>query len=609
MAKGTLVIGIATLLSFAGLTLMSTPALAFTPGNSTTAPFNECPAVGDDTSCGLLFVINPDGSVSVLVDGSQGPYDGIEDTLIGVLNQSSQTIPSLTLTSTNGAFGFDGDGICNFGAPGCPYSTTNTGYEGPDNTFTVTDANHGTVNFINSGLTPGASTYFSLEGTVTPQSLEFPLAAQATTINAVEGQTFTAEVATFTDPDASDPNDSAANDTAKIDWGDGSGTTVGSITSTGNGHYTVSGTHTYADEGAYTVNVSISDPDDPGGPAMASSSATVADAALAGANGAAISGTEGQAISNATVATFTDANPGATTADFTSGGGSVTVDWGDSTTSAGTVTQTGPGAFAVSGSHTYVDEGSYTIKVSVVDDGGSTTSASDTAAVADAALAATGVPAFVSTNPVSQTLATFTDANPLATTADFTSGGGSVTINWGDSTTSAGTLTQTGPGAFSVSGSHTYAALGPYTITINIVDDGGSTATATTHVIVFAYASDGSFVIGQGNGVGSSVTFWSAQWNKDNTVSGGTNAFKGFENSTAMPQCPGTWTSDPGNSASPPATIPTYMAVIVSSKVSKSGSAISGDIQEVVIVATNAGYGPDPGHAGTGTVVAVLCGG
>jgi hypothetical protein len=49
------------------------------------------------------------------------------------------------------------------------------------------------------------------------------------------------------------------------------------------------------------------------------------------------------------------------------------------------------------------------------------------------------------------------------------------------------------------------------------------------------------------------------------------------------------------------------MAVIVSSKVSKSGSAISGNTPHVVVVKTNSGYAPDPGHAGTGTVVASIC--
>jgi hypothetical protein len=212
---------------------------------------------------------------------------------------------------------------------------------------------------------------------------------------------------------------------------------------------------------------------------------------------------------------------------------------------------------------------------------------------------------------VSGTLATFTDANPGATTADFTSGGGSTTINWGDGNTSAGTVTQTGPGQFSVSGSHTYSTLGPYTITISITDDGGSTATATTSVVVFAFAQGGSFVIGAGNSaVGTAVTFWDAQWAKDNTLSGGSapNSFKGFEDGANPPNCGTGWTTDPGNSTPPPSgSLPSYMGVIVSSSISKSGPTISGDTPHIVIVTTNPGYQPDPGHAGTGTVVAQVC--
>jgi hypothetical protein len=49
------------------------------------------------------------------------------------------------------------------------------------------------------------------------------------------------------------------------------------------------------------------------------------------------------------------------------------------------------------------------------------------------------------------------------------------------------------------------------------------------------------------------------------------------------------------------------MGVIVTSSDSKSGSSISGDIQHIVVVKTNAGYVPNPGHAGTGKVIAQVC--
>ncbi len=57
--------------------LLAGPAAAGIGGTSVTPPFNECPAVGSDTSCGVLFIIQPDGSVTVLTDPSQGPFDTV----------------------------------------------------------------------------------------------------------------------------------------------------------------------------------------------------------------------------------------------------------------------------------------------------------------------------------------------------------------------------------------------------------------------------------------------------------------------------------------------------------------------------------------------------
>jgi hypothetical protein len=49
------------------------------------------------------------------------------------------------------------------------------------------------------------------------------------------------------------------------------------------------------------------------------------------------------------------------------------------------------------------------------------------------------------------------------------------------------------------------------------------------------------------------------------------------------------------------------MAVMVSSSITKSGSTIAGNTRQMVIVKTDPGYASNPGHAGTGTVVAVIC--
>src|ERR1051325_1177216 len=76
-------------------------------------PFRQCPAVGVDTGCAILLVITDNG-ITVATDPSQGPFDQIEDTLIGVQNNSSQTITSLPLSATIPIFAFDGDGLCTY---------------------------------------------------------------------------------------------------------------------------------------------------------------------------------------------------------------------------------------------------------------------------------------------------------------------------------------------------------------------------------------------------------------------------------------------------------------------------------------------------------------
>ncbi len=119
----------------------------------------------------------------------------------------------------------------------------------------------------------------------------------------------------------------------------------------------------------------------------------------------------------------------------------------------------------------------------------------------------------------------------------------------------------------------------------------------------------GLFVIGDLDAVvGNHVTFWGAQWWKLNHLSGGTApaSFKGFAN-CANPPCGGTWISDPGNSSHPPDTVPADITVIVSSLITQSGPIESGDIPMMVTIHTDPGYGPDPGHEGTGTVTAVVC--
>jgi hypothetical protein len=139
------------------------------------------------------------------------------------------------------------------------------------------------------------------------------------------------------------------------------------------------------------------------------------------------------------------------------------------------------------------------------------------------------------------------------------------------------------------------------------------TAVAALALASSALAS-GSFVIGDENAaVGESVTFWGAKWSKLNALSKGSApaSFKGFADSAGSPPaCGEEWTTRPGNSSVPPAApLPELIDVIVASEITKAGPVISGNTQEVVLVETNPGYESNPGHAGTGTVVGVVCGG
>ncbi|MFI5127204.1 MAG: PEP-CTERM sorting domain-containing protein [Candidatus Acidiferrales bacterium] len=136
-----------------------------------------CPAVGSATDCGAqINVTAQSGGVATAFTatslGNGNPYDGVEDTLIGLTNNSGATINSITLTATDNTFGglgfLDGDGPCAFNSALC---NGPTGYEGPNITFSgpcagtlTTPCDTVTVNFT-GGLANGSSAWFALEGT------------------------------------------------------------------------------------------------------------------------------------------------------------------------------------------------------------------------------------------------------------------------------------------------------------------------------------------------------------------------------------------------------------------------------------------------------------
>lgn len=121
----------------------------------------QCPAVGNDTGCGILITITNQGA-TVSMTG-QGPYDGVDDTLVGVVNNSRLPVSSLQLQSSLDIFGFDGDGIDSYGVTG--NGSDSTGYGGPNAYFTniSADQTSGTVNFITPIAANGGTGFFSLE--------------------------------------------------------------------------------------------------------------------------------------------------------------------------------------------------------------------------------------------------------------------------------------------------------------------------------------------------------------------------------------------------------------------------------------------------------------
>lgn len=131
--------------------------------------------VGSATGCGAVInVTGASGGVatafSVTNTGNGNPYDNVEDTLVGLDNNTGATLNSITLTATDNTFGglanFDGDGPCAYNTSDC-FGTT--GYEGPNMTFSNIVCNNAgcdsvTVNFT-GGLAAGQSAWFALEGT------------------------------------------------------------------------------------------------------------------------------------------------------------------------------------------------------------------------------------------------------------------------------------------------------------------------------------------------------------------------------------------------------------------------------------------------------------
>lgn len=154
---------------FATLPVLADPCPAAN-GIFTSAAYMAGNAAGN--GCNVLITFNANGSVTTVIENAN-PYDGVEDTLVGVVNNTGGAISSFVLTGTaaNALFGFDGDGACAGGggqyesAANCKGATDPNGYGGPGVTFTGINAalTSGTVDFAGGIGAHGGTSWFSLE--------------------------------------------------------------------------------------------------------------------------------------------------------------------------------------------------------------------------------------------------------------------------------------------------------------------------------------------------------------------------------------------------------------------------------------------------------------
>jgi hypothetical protein len=191
------------------------------------------------------------------------------------------------------------------------------------------------------------------------------------------------------------------------------------------------------------------------------------------------------------------------------------------------------------------------------------------------------------------------DGNQIASTSfsfSGSSGGNTVTIN-----VPAGTHTVTAHADWNTNGK---------TGSDDVVKQVSCSSPPPPPTCVGTYAV-GDLTAG-GPTLGASVYFWGSQWWKRNSLSGGRApaAFKGYVTCAPGPldstACGKTWTADPGNSGHPPGASSGTLRIVVTSRVTKKGPNISGNIVHVVDVSTG-GAGTNPGHTGTGNISNVVC--
>jgi len=321
-----------------------------------------------------------------------------------------------------------------------------------------------TVNSLYDATTASAATTATVSAAST---ISLDVWSMVTSGNVMTGQL---SVATFTD---SDPGSAPGIYTATIDWGDGT-QSVGNVLAGGVGSvgdWRVQGAHLFAAAGHYTTWVTVSSIY--GEWVTAGGDTTVQAFQSIAAVGTPVTGTQGTAATG-TLATFTGSDPLAGAADY-----AATIDWGDGSTSSGTIVAGALGGWEVRGAHAYATPGSKAVSVTITGGGGAIASVNTTATIANPAMHGSGVNmSGLRAHTWTDRVAHFSDGNPVASAGDY-----AVTIDWGDGQSSAGTVAANSDGGWDVTGTHAYAVPGTFAVATTITDGDGGTVTTTSTAV------------------------------------------------------------------------------------------------------------------------------
>ncbi len=217
--------------------------------------------------------------------------------------------------------------------------------------------------------------------------------------------------------------------------------------------------HAWADDGVYVVSVTVTDDD--GGADTASATITVNNVAPSIDSFTVPSGNEGDVLTLASSAS----DPGADTLTFA-------WDFGDSNTATG-----------ANPTHTWIDDGVYTVTLTVTDDDGASVSQTGTATIANVAPSITSLVGPATGNEADPQDFAVTWTDPGADTFTFT-------WDFGD-----GTPLVTGADAET----HVFVDDGVYTVTVTVTDDeGASDSTSMTVTILNVDPTIDTLVAGSG---------------------------------------------------------------------------------------------------------------